>query len=1212
MGTSKYIGRVGGLAVALGVGMAVAATPGAAWADDTASASSGGTAGTADATGSSGPSESEGPSTTTETTPETTDPSTAAGSQTAGASTAGSGSVGAPTSDTSASTAASVRQVPRGMVLTTGGKHSPSRSSSDTSAQGDVAAESTTDDTTPPQPVADSTSPDPEAPAAVKAPVGGPRGGSDERQRLVHEPAGAPGVEVSAVAATAGAASSRPPEAAELARTVLDGALDEHAAPQVVTALTARPFSAPQTGVVARQAISAAPEEPTPPRSEVSGIVLGVLASLGPLTTDGPMPVDSPLGLALMAVGARPRQVGQAGAEETRTLPFSSTLTSRSVDSEQTFAATALAASTTTTTAITTADVAPTVNAPDDANGGTVTGSVNVGELDGNTSTTSSYTVTGQPTNGTVTVDQGGGFTYTPTPSARLSAGTTPGADTDSFTVTVTDGQASTNVTVTVPISSTQAQLDPAITVGPGPSGMVVSGNYAYVANQGTNTVSVFDTRTGALVDTNPSSPAVVDPITVGGVPTGMAASPDGNRVYVTNQGDGTLSVIDTNPTSVTYNKVISTVKVGTSPSAVAVGTDGRVYVANTGSGTVSVITFTGSSHKISTVTVGSAPAALAVSPTTGQVYVANRGSNTVSVISTSNKVIKTITVGSQPTSVAITPDGKRVYVVNTGSATVSVINTATNTLVDTNPGTFAIDPIAVGPSPTSVTISPDGGTAFVANGNDTLSVIDLRPTSATYNTVITTVAIDPTAPEPVGGHAIAINPATGTIYVSDAVDGTVRVVSLVHVNTAPQTTGDPTIISADETTGAVKGSLSVTDIDGDKLTYTTTSGPASGTVTYDAAAGTYTYTPTEAARQLAATTEGEDYDRFTVTVSDGQGGTTTVDVKVTISPTAQTNPTTIAVGQLPNAVVISGAQGNQAYVTNYYDGTVSVIDTTTNEVRATIAVGASPRSLAASPDGSSVYVLNQDDSTVSVIDTTTNQVTDTVTVTVPPDPSGSVSRLWDVAVGRDGTVYVSASRGTISVIEPTTHEVSGPYSVGPAATGIVVSPDGSRLYVATELWNSEMMVVDSDTMQVVDTVDVGYWNYPIDAEFTPDGKRLYVITGAQGSETAESAVMIVDTAPTSATYNQVIQTIYGGFPQAVAFSSDRTRAYVSDAGTNTITLIDTRTNQVIGTITVPLTPVSGSHDIAISSDGHWLYVTDQVGNAVIVVSVDSMTPTTV
>ena len=80
MGTAKYIGRVGGLAVALGVGIAVATTPGVAWADDTGSASSEGSTGTAGATGTNGTSEPEGTSTTTGTTTEPTGTSTAAGS----------------------------------------------------------------------------------------------------------------------------------------------------------------------------------------------------------------------------------------------------------------------------------------------------------------------------------------------------------------------------------------------------------------------------------------------------------------------------------------------------------------------------------------------------------------------------------------------------------------------------------------------------------------------------------------------------------------------------------------------------------------------------------------------------------------------------------------------------------------------------------------------------------------------------------------------------------------------------------------------------------------------------------------------------------------------------------------------------------------------------------------------------------------------------
>ena len=67
------------------------------------------------------------------------------------------------------------------------------------------------------------------------------------------------------------------------------------------------------------------------------------------------------------------------------------------------------------------------------------------------------------------------------------------------------------------------------------------------------------------------------------------------------------------------------------------------------------------------------------------------------------------------------------------------------------------------------------------------------------------------------------------------------------------------------------------------------------------------------------------------------------------------------------------------AYITNVLDNSVSVIDTTTNTVTATIPVGVRPEGAAVSPDGSRVYVTNFFDNTVSVIATTTNTVTATI-----------------------------------------------------------------------------------------------------------------------------------------------------------------------------------------------------------------------------------------
>ncbi len=51
----------------------------------------------------------------------------------------------------------------------------------------------------------------------------------------------------------------------------------------------------------------------------------------------------------------------------------------------------------------------------------------------------------------------------------------------------------------------------------------------------------------------------------------------------------------------------------------------------------------------------------------------------------------------------------------------------------------------------------------------------------------------------------------------------------------------------------------------------------------------------------------------------------------------------------------------------------MSVIDTSTNAVTATIPVGITPNNIAITPDGSEVYVANSGSNNVSVIDTASN-----------------------------------------------------------------------------------------------------------------------------------------------------------------------------------------------------------------------------------------------
>lgn len=82
--------------------------------------------------------------------------------------------------------------------------------------------------------------------------------------------------------------------------------------------------------------------------------------------------------------------------------------------------------------------------------------------------------------------------------------------------------------------------------------------------------------------------------------------------------------------------------------------------------------------------------------------------------------------------------------------------------------------------------------------------------------------------------------------------------------------------------------------------------------------------------------------------------------------------------------------------------GTVTVIDTATNKVTATVPVGADSYGIAISPDGRQVYVANSGSANVTVISTSTSTVTATVPVGAGPrqiafSPDGSTAYVDDI-----------------------------------------------------------------------------------------------------------------------------------------------------------------------------------------------------------------------
>ena len=147
-----------------------------------------------------------------------------------------------------------------------------------------------------------------------------------------------------------------------------------------------------------------------------------------------------------------------------------------------------------------------------------------------------------------------------------------------------------------------------------------------------------------------------VGSVAVGLAPEGVAVHPDGMLVYVANSGDRTVSVVET-----VFNRVVGVIALNEFggapqdpqliPRGVAVSPDGnRLYVTDGGGNRLFVIDTTANHAIVGIVPVGQRPFGVAVSPDSRRVYVANQIDNTVSIIDgRSNAVIATIPAGLEP-----------------------------------------------------------------------------------------------------------------------------------------------------------------------------------------------------------------------------------------------------------------------------------------------------------------------------------------------------------------------------------------------------------------------------------------------------------------------------------------------------------------------------------------------------------------------------------
>ncbi len=192
------------------------------------------------------------------------------------------------------------------------------------------------------------------------------------------------------------------------------------------------------------------------------------------------------------------------------------------------------------------------------------------------------------------------------------------------------------------------------------------------------------------------------------------------------------------------------------------------------------------------------------------------------------------------------------------------------------------------------------------------------------------------------------------------------------------------------------------------------------------------------------------------------------------IDTSSNTVVATVPVGSDPYGVAVNPL-GTPVYVSNYGSNTVSVIDTSSNTVVATIGVGSQPYGVAVNPSGTRVYVANSIDGTVSVIDTSSNSVVATVTGFAGPIAygqfivgaaqttytiSGTISSggtgISDVTVTLSGAgsgTTTTDSNGNYTF----TGLSNGSYTVTPSKSGYTFTPDNVTINGASQTGDNIM-----------------------------------------------------------------------------------------------------------------------------------------------------------
>ncbi len=210
---------------------------------------------------------------------------------------------------------------------------------------------------------------------------------------------------------------------------------------------------------------------------------------------------------------------------------------------------------------------------------------------------------------------------------------------------------------------------------------------------------------------------------------------------------------------------------------------------------------------------------------------------------------------------------------------------------------------------------------------------------------------------------------------------------------------------------------------------------------------------------------------------------------------------------------------GARVFVTNEMSGDLTIIDAGSRQVVGRVALGKRPRGIVPSPDGRLLYIA--------------------LSGSPIAGPGVDESKLPPADKGADGIAVFDVASGRVLRV---LRGISDPETVA-------VSPDGARLYVASED-TGHMVAMDARDGRVLGRVEIG--GEPEGGAVSPDG-RFVVATSEEASTAA-----VIDTA----TLRLLHRIPVGERPRNVLFAG--ARAFVPGENDGSISAIDPAAGRVV------------------------------------------------